>query len=231
MPFPTTVCSTPIGGIRARFTRLDECCIPVVGPCSTIVKKFISLTLTPDVEDATEFTQKLADDTLCVNESGCPQLKGFDLELTLCEYDPELLSMLIGADIYADSGGNPVGFFTREDFGECPSWALEVWARQPRTSCSTDPALSMPFIYNLFPCITSGALTSGFSFANEVNPIVISAKAKGSDGWGVGPYDVLPGVGNVPGPLLTPMVAEQPSLTVPTNVAPPAAMCGCVALP
>lgn len=235
MPNPTTVCSQAIGGLMARFTRLDECCGPPVAgtPCSVATSKFISLTLDPDIEDATEFTQKLADDTLCINEEGCPQLKGFDMTLQLCQYDPELLEMIVGADLYTDFAGNVKGVFMREDFGACPKFALEVWARGPRSACVPGQAGGV-FQYFLFPCVSAGAITGGFNFNNEVQTIEITAKAKSSSEWGVGPYGVDEGdalVPPTPAVLQTPISVAQPMVTFPTLIAPPTALCGCVAMP
>lgn len=232
MPFPNTFCSKAIGGLMARFTRLDDCCGPplVPGLCDTATSKFISLVMDPDIEEATEYTQKLADDTLCINESGCPQLKGFDLTLQLCQYDPELLEMILGADLYADFAGNPIGFFLREDFGSCPAFGLEVWARGPREQCTTAPNPNA-FMYFLFPCVSTAGLTGGFNFNNEAQTIEITAKAKSSALWGTGPYDVVPiDLAGTPGPLLTPIGSNQPVLVTPTSVAPPNAACGCYPL-
>ena len=52
-----------------RITRLDNCGVPVVGACSSIVTAgFITLGFAPEVEAGDEYTQKNAWGDFCINE-------------------------------------------------------------------------------------------------------------------------------------------------------------------
>ena len=121
-----TVCSKVVRGKRARITLLNECGEAVTGPASTLVTSgFITVTYTPEVEAGDEFVQKNADGDLCINDRSPDVLKRFTTEIEFCEVDPDLVSILLGATLETDFGGDNVGFRIAE--GAILWHAGEVW--------------------------------------------------------------------------------------------------------
>src|SRR5688500_6376753 len=88
-------CRSVLKSCLARFTRLDECGAIVVGPKSQLTTKgYISVTATAQVEDGEEFIVRNACGELCINEKDDDQFKRYDLEMSLCQVDPELLELV-----------------------------------------------------------------------------------------------------------------------------------------
>lgn len=220
-----TECIASIQGLALRATRLDSCCTPVEGACSTVVSEsFVTIALTADIEAGDEFTVKLANGELCISEKGAPTLKRYNVAITVCQADPDLLDMVAGTNAVLDWEGNNVGFQIPTALADGSKFAFEVWTRVPGDSCAGGV---QQYLYWLLPCVENGQLTD-FTIENGPLNFVLNAEAVVSSNWDTGPYDVVPtDIAGTPGPLLVAIPDDVPLHVQLTSVPPPTEVCGC----
>lgn len=215
-----------------RLTKLDECCAPPVAatPCSVITTSgFISAAFSPEISEAEEIEVKNAAGEICITDPGCDEVKWMNVVLTMCGVDPDLMTFTTGSPLVLDHAGVSVGNRIRIGQSCSINFGMELWTDVPQTQCT--PGGDKQYGYFLLPCVSSGVI-GDFTIENGALNLVINARAKAASGWGTGPYDVDPtAVVGVPGPLLTPMGVNDVMDMHLTTVAPPAAVCGCVAMP
>lgn len=221
-------CFRSLQGLALRVTRLDSCCKPVGGNCSTVVSEsFVTVSLSPEVEDPEEFTVKLANGKICLSELSCASLKRYNVEMEICNADPDLFNIFAGTGRVADFSGNIVGFQVDEDLGDCSRFALEFWTRVPLESCTTG---AQQYLYWLLPCVSNGRL-GDFNVENGPLTFTLTAEATSSSVWAKGQYNVVPqNIAGTPGKLLLDLPADVPLHVQLTTVAPPLEFCGCQAL-
>jgi hypothetical protein len=219
-----------VRGRVMRATKLDKCGTPVTGAESVVVTEgFVSVGMTAEINEAEEIEVKNANGKTCVRDPGCPEFKGYSVEIAFCNVDPCLFSMLTGQDSIVDAQGEVVGFKMNSKVSACDNaFALEVWAGVPGVACTgTDGA----FGYVLLPFIQSGVI-GDFTIENAaITFTVTGAKTLDGNAWGVGPYNVVNGIGDTPAKLAEALDANDHLAVLYTEVAPPAATDGCVAFP
>src|ERR671924_37857 len=93
-----TQCFRSIQGLALRVTRLDDCCRPVTGTTCDFAtsESFVTLNLSAEIEEPDEFIVKLANGKLCINETGCATLKRFNVEIEICNANPDLFEIIGG---------------------------------------------------------------------------------------------------------------------------------------
>lgn len=212
-----------------RATKVDNCGKPVLSACSQVVTDgFISVALSPEVEDGEETTVKKANGTLCISDQGCPTLKWITAEITFCQVDPDLFSFFTGYDLVLDFAGKSVGNRVASAVQCDAGVALELWSDVPGQVCTTAGGKS--YGYFLLPWLING-IVGDFTIENDALNLVITARTQVGGQWGVGPYDVdAIDALNTAGPLLTPIGPTDHLDMHLSTVAPPAAVCGCQAL-
>lgn len=227
---PTTVWPS-IRSHVARATKLDNCGAPVIGPKSTIVTDgHVSIKISPQYEDGEETAPKNAGGKIAFVDKADDELKYLNVEIAFLKVDPELFNMVTGQPIVLDHSGNAVGI--RIGATIKANVALETWSDVPGTVCGPDGKL---YGYALLPWLTGGRL-GDFSFENALANFTITTRTEMNSPWGVGPYKVVLNAGAtptdapVPGPLLTPIAANQPIHMEPTPVIYPAPTAGAIPL-
>jgi hypothetical protein len=220
-----------VRGKRMRVTALDECGNPPAPQeeCSVVVTKgFITVSLTAETSDGDDIEQKNADGDLCVSDRSRDQFKWWNVEAEFCEVDPALLTMMSNANPETDWNDNLVGVRSYQGATE-GSFGLEVWTGVPGTDCL--PGEPSTFGYFLLPFVIPGVL-GDITIENGAATFTINGRTRGSGGWGVGPYDVIPtDAQHTPGPLLDVMGPTEHHLMRTTTVAPPDITDGCIAMP
>lgn len=217
-----TRCFQSIQGLCIRVTRLDSCCNPPSAgtPNSFVVSdSFISLGLTAELEEPDEFTLKLANGKLCINEVGCATLKRYTVEITLCNADPDLFEIIGGVNKVLDFAGDTVGYEIDQDLGACGKFSLEFWTRVPIDQCL--PGQEQTYVYWLLPCLQNGRV-GDVTIENGPLEFSFSADAIPSHAWGQGPFNVVPlSAGDQVGGSLIAPVGCKTALHVQTTIVPP----------
>lgn len=221
-------CPLYAGAATIRVTEVDQCGAPVVGPDNAYVTEcFASIAYNNNVSEGTDIEYKSPQGVLCGYKRGCPTLLGFDLEMNIHNASPELIGLITGSPAYLGTGGDVIGFDTCSipcDTG----FALELWAEIVGSE-NCEGALKQ-YLYFLTPWVTNGLL-GDMELGAEAVTFQLTGATRAGGQWGVGPWDVQPGVGGVAGPMLTPLGATCHRRIFTTTVAPPVASCDPIAVP
>lgn len=224
------LCAKPLQGEVMRVTRLDECGNPEYGDCAFAVSDgFVSVTLTPNVEEGERFLQRNARGRAIVNQRSAPSLNWYDVSMVFQEVDPELFTIITGLEPYMDDQDRVIGFPVTEANFATANFALEAWMGNAEEECQ--PGDPLPFYgYNLLPWVVEGALAEDLAITNDLITFTVNGRTRKGTPWGVGPYDVVVDQAAAPSPLFTPIDTDTHHLPIWTQLAPPEAECGCQAL-
>jgi hypothetical protein len=232
----TSLCMKPIGGTALRATKVDACGIPLVGEgsCSIVTDGFVSVERTAQFADPDEFLVKNAAGQFCINERSSPLFQWYNLTITFCEVDPELINLMTNSPLVLnDRPATPdtVGWRTREGVNSTAFWALELWTRLAGQACVGG---IQSYGYYALPFIKEGVVGDLTIENGPASFTVTQARSASAEGWGVGPYDVLNKLAapTGPSPLLSPFIQGDHDQFMLTTLAPPAVpgTCGCVEL-
>ncbi|WP_395160164.1 hypothetical protein [Ilumatobacter sp.] len=204
-----------------RITRLNDCGVPVVGLCSSIVTAgFITLGFAPEVESGEEYTQKNAWGDFCISEKDADINKWVNVSLSLCEVNPDILDIVGGGSPIID-GTDTIG----SSFGAANNtegFAIEVWTKQAGGNCAGGVA---EWGYFVAPFCINGTLDGSVTIENGTMAVDLKGQGQAAvAAWGVNPYGdnpLLAGAGFPVGDMWA---------VVRTTVQPPAVTDGCVAL-
>lgn len=220
-------------GRTMRATKLNGCGVPIAGDDSVgTTDGYVSIALTAEINDAEEIEVTNANGQTCVRDPGCSEFKGYNVEITFCNVDPCLYSMLTGQDTFNDAGGDAIGFRMSSAKKACDSaFALEVWSGVPGVACQGQTAESGSFGYVLLPFVRAGVI-GDFTIENAaVTFTMTGAVTLDGNSWGVGSYDVYSDGVLAPDVLPEPVDVSDHLVVLYTTVAPPAATEGCTAYP
>ncbi|MGO1566461.1 MAG: PKD domain-containing protein [Brachybacterium sp.] len=213
-----------VRGRRIRVTRVDGCGRPVYGEDSQAVSKgFISVAFTANTVESDEINQPNASGETCIYEPSVPSLSGYGVEITFCEVDPELFSLITGQEVYLNGDGDVIGLTVGTDIDMADQgFALELWAGSPTGDACANPGSGATgsFGYFLMPYL-KGGMVGDFTVENgAVTFTITGATTRDNNLWGVGPYDVMLTSGEA-APLSTPLAPRKHVLLIVTGVAPP----------
>lgn len=220
-------------GRTMRATKLNGCGVPVVGPESVATTDgYVSVALTAEVNDAEEIVVTNANGQTCVRDPGCAEFKGYNVEITFCNVDPCLFSMLTGQDTVNAANGDAIGFRMNSKKKACDSaFALEVWSGVPGVACQGQTAESGSFGYVVLPFVRAGVI-GDFTIENAaVTFTMTGAVTLDGNSWLEGPYDVYSDGVLPDGPLPEPLDKDDHLAVLYTTVAPPEPTEGCTAFP
>lgn len=207
----------PIRGKRIRVTQLDDCGNLTDTSMYIVTRGFVTVSLTPQVEDGEDIQVRRGDGSFCVNEKGNPTFEGFDVEIEFCDVNPSLLSFVSNAEEYDDYEGDVAGFTVPE--GEITGkFALELWTGVAGQDCGDSDAGG----YLLLPRVAAGTL-EGFEVSGDAESTFTlnNSETEGGNDWGVGPYDVLLDGDGVDAPLPEALDELDHLLMMETFLAPP----------
>lgn len=198
----TQQCFSLIRGRAMRVTKLDGCGVVVPGSQSSVVSKgFVSIGLTANTEEGEEIQVTNANGDICISDTPPPRLIDYGLEINLCGVEPLIFNLTTGQPLVKDpdtgTGLPPeyLGFRsnTKVDLS-AQGFGLEVWSSVPSAACAAAGGVQQ-YGYFLLPFI-QGGIIGDFTIENgAINFIISGARTKDGSGWGVGPYNVVPGVG------------------------------------
>lgn len=222
-----TKCTNFIRGRVARVTTVDSCGRIVFGEDSSITTKgIISVAYTGVIDEGTEISVPNFAGDICIYDPAKPIHKGYTLEITFCQVDPELYARLTGQRVLFDAFGDITGFTVDTAVSVSDhAFALEVWAGAQSSSACAEGAQG-EFGYFLSPFIQAGTV-GDFTLENaEVTFTVTGAATKNGNAWGVGPYNVELTAASLPGKLVDPLTSTEHLAVKIVGVAPPTAVCG-----
>jgi hypothetical protein len=158
---------------------LNGCGIPITGAegAVAVTDGFVSVSLTANINEPEEVEVKNAAGQTCVRDAGCSEFVGYNVDITFCNVDPNLFSMLTGQDVVADASGNAIGFRMNSKKKACDSgFALEMWAgSQSADAC--DPAQNAAgvgqFGYVVLPFLRAGVI-GDFTIENAAVTFTVS---------------------------------------------------------
>ena len=178
-----------VRGRMMRVTKTDGCCGPAYGPDNSVVTEgFVSVALTASISEPEEITVTNANGRTCVRDAGSPTFQGYGVEITFCEVQPCLFSLITGQPVVMDAGGNIIGFKMNSKIAlDSSGFALEVWMGVPGVACEAD-AGGGGAGYLLLPCLQGGVI-GDFTIENAAITFTITgASTRDGNGWGRGPY-------------------------------------------
>jgi hypothetical protein len=121
--------ASSVQGILMRITPLSvEGTIDASKPVHW-TKGFISLSFSPEITTGDEIETKAADGSVCVSWKADDSLKRINLNLSLCNVDPEALVLLTGGKTLANATDEAIGY-TSAPVGSSVGnpVAIEVWS-------------------------------------------------------------------------------------------------------
>ena len=214
-----------------RVTAMDGCGNPQYGPDGQSVSDgFVSIALTANTNEAEEIVVTNANGKTCVRDTGCPEFTGYSVDITFCEVDPCIYSIMTGQPQVYDAAGNVAGFKMNSGVSACDQgFALEVWSGVPGVACE---GVAGAQGYILIPFLRSGVI-GDFTIENAAITFTVSgAQSQDGNGWGVGPYNVVEAADGVtPAPLPEPLDPNDHLIVEFTTIPPPPVTDGCAPLP
>ena len=219
------ICVAPIKARVMRLIKLDECGVPVSGADSavSVFGGFISVAVSPQYEEGTEYIQKTANGDLCVNAKDPNELKRVNLTITVCTIDPDMIVITTGERLLTD-GVPATG--TGVAYGEgtlTGRYSLELW--QPISGAGAcTPGGAQQFMYWLFGNV-GNTMIGDWTFEQGVMTFNFTSETKS---W----YTAWPtSIGALTTGLGTNVLETGGHyLHNVTTVAPPLASCGAVPL-
>lgn len=176
-----------VQGAALRVTRLNSNGTTATGAsASYVISNFIRLSFTPEYEEGEEITERTAGGEVCVTYKSADTLKRVNIELAICDPDPEFTELISGG-VLLTSAGQSVGYasgLTGADSNPNGN-SIEVW------SYGVASGTRQGYIRWLFPfvqvrpsgerVIENGLLASTFE-----------GYGVGNAAWGNGPQDDWP---------------------------------------
>jgi hypothetical protein len=185
----TASCATPIKGTIYRMVKLDACGSPVTGASSIqiISKGFVQVQMDPQYEDGTEFFERTADGTPCVNQKDDPVLKRMQLTIDFCEVNTTGASWMMSARELAVTNTG-YGFAVAEGLSS-NRFSLEVW-QQIAGSGACNAAGTQQYIYHAWPNCGAGKV-NGYTVENDKSTLQLVSETRAAsvtaNGWFDGP--------------------------------------------
>ena len=144
------LCVSPFQPVVARFTRVNDCGVPVtgVGSAQVTIDAFTSIEVTPNYEDGQRFLTRKANGQPCVNEQAVGFFNWIDEVNTFCAIDPDLVSVVTGGTLLT-SGVTGTGVMLGEGLTTA-RFSKEIWQTVAGAEGS-DPSGVTRYMYRAFP--------------------------------------------------------------------------------
>ena len=216
-----------VRGRVMRLTKSDGCGRVVYGESSSVVTGgFVSVAYTANTTESEEISVTNAAGEVCVFEPAEVKVSGYGVEVTFCDVDPDVFTLITGQQPYMDAFGNIVGFTidTSISLGDS-GFGLEVWMGAANVDACAAGGTGK-YGYLLLPYLQGGIL-GDFTIENAgINFTITGANTRDGNAWSRGPYNVQLTNLSVPGPLVTALTPTQHLLLIQTEVAPPTPVVG-----
>lgn len=224
-------CHSVVRAPALRVTRLGPCGEILDSSCAQATSEsFVDITLTKVYQERQDALQLNANGDICVDKPKAPILRWYEVVITFCNVDPELLNIVSAEPLVMNDAATPVavGWDTMPDSAASSNFALEFWVGTDDDDCEDDDVV---YGYGLLPRLAQGTIGT-ITIGNQVINFTVNAITRGANQWGVGPYNVLINEtganAGFPGPLLAPGIpAAAHKRFMWTILPPPDGLCGC----
>lgn len=214
-----TQCVSPYKPVVARFTRVNDCGVPVtgVGSAQVTIDAFTSIAVTPAYEDGPRRLTRKASGDPCLNEQDVGFFNWLDEESKFCVLDPSLIQLVTGGTLLTN-GATGTGVMMGE--GVLSSrFSKEIWQTVGGTD-ACDPSGVTRYVYWAFPN-EGDARIQAFTFDENAFEFSFTSRSRrASSLWTLG-SSWLGGATWGPG--------KHYAFNI-TTVAPPTAVCGAVTI-
>lgn len=171
---------------RIRFTRTDDCGIPVAEatPNSRITfSAFVSVSLAADVFTSTDIEVVGASGAVCQFSKGVSSLRGFDVTIQLCNYN-EAVTEITGLTSTLSDYTTPVedvgGVITASGAFNSASTMVEWWPRNGNNdACAvggTNP--TRPFLHYVLPRVNRWVVSGNQDFGDSATLLTLQGYAE-----------------------------------------------------
>ena len=228
-----TQCFTPWKIPIIRITNLNSCGVPQTGCTVVATDSIISVEMEPEYEERQDFFKKNGDGTFCVQVTNPPIFKWYNVTVTICNVDPDLIALTTGEQRVYDDAAVPNAHGWSTDVGAAANsnFALEGWTRLANTSVPCTGGVE--YGYGILPWVTQATIQA-MTLQNDTTDLVIAGRTQVGSPWGTGPYFVdysdNPAGSTTPVALLLPIRSTEHRRFFTTRLAPPTAACGCTTL-
>lgn len=169
-----------IQGLAFRITKLNASGQPISGTHSCwISDQFISVGFTPEYEAGDEVNQKAANGSLCATWKTKDVLKRTNVNVDICNPEPELTQLMVDGDLLAYTGDpTTIIGYAAPGVGQITTpngVSLELWTR---AVVNGRPAAVNPYWYWVFPYLQLQA--------NGERKAENGLMANSFTGWGTG---------------------------------------------
>lgn len=178
-------CLSSVYATRLRVSRLhDDGSLDPGSTNSYVSDGLVSIGQTPNVQTGEEFTQRSGGGGVCVYVTEQDVIVRYDLALSLCQLDAELIEILTGGRVLS-VGGVTVGFAVPSLDAVAPSVLVEAWseAREGSAQASEDGAAL--YWHHVWTNVqwTLGA----FTLERGILTVPLTGKAVENPAMGLGP--------------------------------------------
>lgn len=225
-----SVCHSVVRAEKVRVTRQGPCGEFTSTGCDFAVSSgFVDIALTKVFQERQDALQLNANGDICVDKPKAPILRWYEVVITFCNVDPELFNIVSADPLILNDAATPeaVGWCTLPDSAATSNFGLEFWTGTDDDDCEDG---EVTYGYGILPRVVQGSI-GDVTFANGVINFTVNAITRGANQWGVGPYNVIINEtganAGFPGPLLSAVNTASHKCFMWTNLAPPAAACGC----
>lgn len=220
-----------VKGYKMRGTKVNSCGLPQSGAGVYVVTDgFVSMAISPQMQDADELEQRNAEGRLCVQDRTPPERKFYNLTLTLCQVNTCLISLFTSWQQELDWDGNAVGFRDQRRVESDYGVAVELWAGgKAGTDCPV-PTSDAVFTaggsgryYGYILTFGTEWVPGDIEVSASVSNFTLTGISFAGPQWGMGPWNVVAGdASNTPRRLITPVTSDQHLINFRTPIAPPA---------
>lgn len=179
-----------VQGVAIRAARLNVNGSTATGASAAyVLNSFTRVSFTPEYEEGDEFTEKTASGEVCVTFKSPDTLKRVNLEVAICNPDPEFTELIAGGTLLSVSG-QTVGYAAAPTGVDAlPNGAsLEVWSKAIAGGIQ---APVNPYFRWLFPYVQLRP-TGERVIENGLMANVFEGFGLGNAMWGDGPQNDWP---------------------------------------
>ena len=183
-------CLSSVYASRLRVSRLhDDGSLDPGTQNLYVTDSLVSIGQTPNVQNGEEFTQRNGSGGVCVYVTEQDTIVRYDLALSLCQLDAELIELLTGGRVLT-SGGVTVGFAVPSLDAIAPSVLVEAWSEAREGSAQAAEDGAALYWHHVWTNVqwTLGA----FTLERGILTVPLTGKAVENPSMGLGPGAAWP---------------------------------------